>query len=103
MNMRKNTIVARGALELAEALGLKKEDAIAMEFRARLNRKIVELVKARGHTHAEVARRAGASRTRITAILNGQTLGVSTDYLLRILYALGCKTTPTFSPVRSAA
>jgi transcriptional regulator with XRE-family HTH domain len=90
-------------VELAKVLGLEKEDAVAMEFRARLNKKIVELAKARGVTHAELAEKAGASRTRITAILNGQTMGVSTDFLLRILYALGCKTVPTFSAIRSAA
>jgi DNA-binding Xre family transcriptional regulator len=103
MKKHKNSIVVRNSGELAEALGLKKEDAIAMEFRARLNKKIVDLATARGITHAELARRAGASRTRITAILNGQTLGASTDFLLRILYALGCKTVPTFTTIRSAA
>jgi predicted XRE-type DNA-binding protein len=103
MNKRKNTVIVRDAFELAKALGLKKEDAIAMEFRARLNRKILDLVNARGLTHNEVARMAGASRTRITTILNGHTQGVSTDFLLRILYSLGCKTAPSFSPIRPAA
>src|SRR3954464_13853887 len=103
MKKSKNSIIAHDSLELASVLGLKKEDAVAMEFRARLNHKIVELVQAKGFTHAQVAKKAGASRTRITAILNGQTLGVSTDFLLRILYALGCKTLPTFFPIRSAA
>src|SRR5438105_603999 len=103
MKTRKHSVVVRNAVELARALGLKKDDAIAMEFRARLNKKIVDLVNARGLTHAQVAQKAGASRTRITAILNGQTLGISTDFLLRVLYALGCKTLPAFSPIRSAA
>jgi predicted XRE-type DNA-binding protein len=103
MKKHKNSIVARNAVELASALGLKKEDAVAMEFRARLNIKIIDLVKAKGLTHAQLAAKAGASRTRITAILNGQTLGVSTDFLLRILYAMGCKTVPTFSQIRPAA
>jgi predicted XRE-type DNA-binding protein len=96
-------IIARDSLELTKALGLKKDDAIAMEFRARLNKKIVDLVNARRLTHAEVAKLAGASRTRITAILNGHTMGVSTDFLLRILYSLGCKTIPSFSQIRPAA
>jgi predicted XRE-type DNA-binding protein len=102
MKRVKKTIVAGNAINLAEVLGLK-EDAITMEFRARLNKKIVELVKAKGVTHAELAGKARASRTRITTILNGQTMGVSTDFLLRILYALGCKTVPTFSAVGAAA
>jgi len=103
MNRRKHSLVVRNAAELAEALGLGKEDAVAMEFRARLNRKIVDLVKAKGVTHAALAKKAGASRTRITAILNGQTMGVSTDFLLRVLHALGCRTMPTFSLMKPAA
>jgi len=96
-------LVARTAGELAGILGLSKEDAVTMEFRARLNRKIIDLVKARHLSHAEVAKAARASRTRITAILNGHTMGVSTDFLLRILYGLGCKTIPTFERIKSAA
>jgi hypothetical protein len=103
MGKHKKIIIARDAFELAKALGLNRDDAIAMEFRARLNGKIVELVAAKRLTHAEVAKLARASRTRITAILNGHTLGVSTDFLLRILYSLGCRTVPTFSPIKSAA
>ncbi len=103
MKKTKRSITAHNAAELAKALGLKKEDAIAMEFRARLNKKIVELTAAKGFTHAQLASKTGASRTRITAILNGQTMGVSTDFLLRILCALGCRTVPTFSAIKPAA
>lgn len=100
---RKQAIIARDAFELADVLGLSAEDAITMEFRARLNRKIVELAKSSGVTHAELAMRSRASRTRITAILNGQTIGVSTDFLLRVLHALGCRTLPAFTRIKSAA
>lgn len=104
MNKRKTRLITvRDPLELAGVLGLKREDAVAMEFRARLNKKIADLVQAKGLTHVEVAKRARASRTRITAVLNGQTQGVSTDFLIRVLHALGCRTTPTFSTIRSAA
>src|SRR5256714_9072234 len=103
--MKKNSkkLVAGDASELAHVLGLSQTDAIAMEFRARLNRKIVELAKSLRVSHAEIAKAAGASRTRVTAILNGNTMGVSTDFLLRILYALGCKTVPTFSRIKRSA
>src|SRR5277367_2093762 len=97
MKRAKKSIVAHNAFELAQVLGLTEEDAIAMEFRARLNAKIVDLTRSKAITHASLAKKAGASRTRITAILNGQTSGVSTDFLLRVLYALGCKTVPMFS------
>jgi len=42
-----------------------------------------------GITHAEVAKRAGTSRTRVTAILNGDLDHVSSDLLVRILAGLG--------------
>ena len=58
MKKHNTSIVARNATELAEVLGLDKEDAVAMEFRARLNKKIVELAKAKGVTHAELAEKA---------------------------------------------
>ena len=103
MKRSSKTIVARNAEELAHVIGLKDEDGVAMEFRARLNHKIVELVKDQQLSHEQVARAAGASRTRVTAILNGNTMGVSTDFLLRVLYALGCKTLPTFSRINRAA
>ena len=103
MKQTKHSVTAHDAAGLAKLLGLKKEDAAAMEFRARLSKKIVELTTAKGLTHAQLAQKTGASRTRITAILNGQTMGVSTDFLLRILSALGCKTTPTFATIRPAA
>src|SRR4051812_1769365 len=102
-NKAGRSVAARDAGGLARMLGLKDADAGAMAFRARLNKKIVELVERSGLTHAEVAGKAGASRTRITAILNGQTMGVSTDFLLRILFALGCRTVPAFSRIRPAA
>ena len=40
-------------------------------------------------THAEIAKRAGTSRTRVTAIANGSTRGLSTDVLIRVLAAAG--------------
>jgi len=103
MSKRKISVTAQNPFELAQVLGLSKADAIAMDFRARLNKKIIDLVRTKGLTHDEVAKSAKASRTRVTAILNGQTLGVSTDFLLRLLYALGCKTTPVFRLLKKAA
>ena len=40
-------------------------------------------------SHAELAKCAGTSRTRVTAIANGNTHGVSTDVLIRVLAATG--------------
>jgi predicted XRE-type DNA-binding protein len=48
-----------------------------------------------------VAKLAGTSRSRMTAILNGGLVDISTDLLLRILASLGVRVKPTFS--RAAA
>jgi predicted XRE-type DNA-binding protein len=99
MKRKSKVYVARNARELSELLDLDPVDSIEMEFRAKLTKKIVDAVKKQKLTHAEVAKRAKASRTRITAILNGSTSGMSTDLLLRILYSLGYKTKVSFAPV----
>jgi predicted XRE-type DNA-binding protein len=88
--MRKiNPVVARNSKELASALGLTSAEGAEIELRSELNSRIVGIVARKKLTHAEVARLAKTSRTRVTAILNRNTRNVSTDLLLRLLYALG--------------
>ena len=86
---KSKAIVTRTAAELARALGLTPADGGEIQLRSDLNSKIVEIVQRKGLTHAQVARLARTSRTRVTAILNRNTKDVSTDLLLRVLYALG--------------
>lgn len=99
--MKKEIYRARNTQELADLLGLDAADAIEIEFRAKLNKKIIDAVKTRKLTHAHAAELAKTSRTRMTAILNGNTSGVSSDLLLRILYSLGYKTKVSFAPVQA--
>src|SRR5687768_10825184 len=88
--MRKpQAIITRTPAELAEALGLNPADGLGLEIRRDLNEKIIKVVQAKGLTHAQVAVLAKTSRTRITAILNRNTLDISTDLMLRVLAALG--------------
>ena len=95
--MKKSKVVAtRTAGELAEALGLTPADGAEIQLRSDLNSKIIEVVGAKGLTHAQVARLARTSRTRVTAIMNRNTMEVSTDLLLRVLYALGYTARITF-------
>lgn len=82
-------IVARNAKELAKALGLTPAGAVELEIRSALNDKIIEVVSKRGLTHAQVAKLSHTSRTRVTAILNRNTHGISTDLMLRVLGSLG--------------
>jgi predicted XRE-type DNA-binding protein len=95
--MKKSRVIAtRTAGELAKALGLAPADGAEIELRSTLNSKIVEIVQRKGLTHAQVARLARTSRTRVTAIMNRNTRQVSTDLLLRVLYSLGYTAKITF-------
>jgi len=96
MKKRNKAVVTRSASQLASALGLPPADAVEIEVRSALNDKIIEIVAKNGLTHAQVARLAETSRTRMTAILNRNTHDVSTDLLLRILARLGYRVTIKF-------
>ena len=97
MKRKSKAVVTRNAFELADALGLTPADAVEIEVRTALNNKIVDIVKKRRLTHAQVAKAAETSRTRVTAILNRNTQDVSTDLMLRILARLGYRAKITFS------
>jgi len=86
---RTKSIVTRNAAELAKALGLTQAAGAEIELRSHLNSKIAEVVQRKGLTHMQVAKLARTSRTRVTAIMNHNTKDISTDLLLRVLYALG--------------
>jgi len=90
MKKTKGTI-ARTAKELAEILGLSPSDGLEIEIRSDLNDKIVEVIKQKALTHAQVAKLAHTSRTRVTALVNRNTGDISTDLMLRILSALGVR------------
>jgi predicted XRE-type DNA-binding protein len=95
--MKKSKILfTRTATELAKALGLSPAEGAEIELRSSLNSKIVEVVQRKRLTHAQVARLARTSRTRITAIMNRNTKDISTDLLLRVLYSLGYTAKITF-------
>jgi predicted XRE-type DNA-binding protein len=90
-------VETKNARELAKFLGLSPADGVEIELRTDLNTKIIDVVKAKGLTHAEVAKLAHTSRTRMTALLNRNTVEISTDLMLRVLAALGYKAKITFS------
>jgi predicted XRE-type DNA-binding protein len=82
-------IVAKSPEALAEALGLSAADAKQWQVQHALLKKLKEIAKRQRLTHAQIADRAGTSRTRVTAILNGRLEHVSSDLLIRILTSLG--------------
>ena len=90
-------IIAKNAAGLAEVLGLTPADRAEVQIRSDLNDKIIEAVQKSGLTHAQVAKLARTSRSRITAIFNRNTKDVSTDLMLRIMASLGYRAKLTFS------
>ncbi|MES0491019.1 MAG: hypothetical protein ABUK01_13560 [Leptospirales bacterium] len=52
-------------------------------------------------THAGLAKIANVSRTRLTALLNYNTMGLSTDFMLKVLSALGYKADLKISKIAS--
>lgn len=95
---RSKASVTRTAAELAKALGLPPADGAEIQLRSDLNSKIAAIVRSKGLTHDQVARLAGTSRTRVTALMNRNTKDISTDLMLRILYALGYTAKIRFLP-----
>jgi len=79
------------AEELGRALGLSVAETGEMEFRSELTCALAKIIQNGKFTHLEIAQRAGTSRTRVTAIANGNTRGISTDLLIRVLSATGHK------------
>jgi hypothetical protein len=96
-------IVARNAAELAAVLGLSPADAIEMEIRRRLNDKLIDAVSRSGLTHVQIAKAAGTSPSRLTAVVNRNTAYVSTGLMLRILVSLGFSAKITFTRSSKAA
>lgn len=102
MNKTK-TVVAKTPEELADALGLGAAESQEWQVQFALLKKLRQIVSAESLTHAEVAERGGSSRTRVTAILNGNLDGVSTDLLIRLLHALGYRVKVSISRIDTAA
>ena len=94
---RKKLLVAHTAEELAEILDLSPADVREWDFQVQLAERIRQEIKRRKLTHAQAAKLAGTSRSRMTAILNQGLPGISTDLLLRILSSLGIRVKATFS------
>jgi predicted XRE-type DNA-binding protein len=81
-------VVARTPEKLSSALGLPEAAAKEWQVQHVLLKRPKDITRRQKITNAEIARRAGTSRTRVTAILNDDLEHVSTDLLIRILASL---------------
>jgi len=82
-------VVARTPEELAAAVGLPASAAREWQIQNVLVKRLKQAVQRQRITHAALAKRAGTSRTRVTAILNDDLNHVSSDLLIRLLASLG--------------
>jgi len=87
--IKRKATIAKTPEELAGALGLPAVAAREWQVQHSLVKRLKAVVKEQKITHAEIAKRAGTSRTRVTAILNDDLQHVSSDLLIRILASLG--------------
>lgn len=85
-------VTVRTAEELGRVLRLSIADTAEMDFHSELTVALTKIIQAGRLTHAEIAKHAGTSRTRVIAIASGNTQGVSTDVLIRFLAATGYRT-----------
>jgi predicted XRE-type DNA-binding protein len=96
-------VVARTPEALARTLGLSGSESHEWQVQHALLKKLRQVVQDECLTHAQVAQRGGSSRTRVTAILNGNLDNVSSDLLIRLLSALGYRVKVSVSRIDSAA
>ena len=100
---RNRMVTVHTADELGRALGISMADTAEMEFRSDLTVALSRVIQSGKQTHADIAKQAGTSRTRVTAIANGNTKGVSTDILIRVLAANGFRAEVKLKKTRLAS
>ena len=88
---------------LAGFLGLSSVEAKEWQVQHALLKRLKEIARSQKLTHAEMAKRSGTSRTRITAILNNDLEHVSSDLLIRILASLGYRVRVSVVKAKTAA
>jgi predicted XRE-type DNA-binding protein len=96
-------IIAKTPEDLARVMGLPAAVAKEWQVQHALLKRLKEIVQRKSITHAQIAAQAGTSRTRITAILNGDLDHVSTDLLIRILASLGYRVRVSVTRADTAA
>lgn len=101
--IKNKPVVASTPDAVARTLGLSTSESHEWQVQYALLKKLRQIVKQESFTHAQVARRGGSSRTRVTAILNGNLDNVSSDLLIRLLHGLGYRVKVSVSRIDSAA
>ena len=74
---------------LAKQLAIPKTRALEATIKAQLIAGVLAEVKRRNLTHADLATRAGLSRTTVTGMLSGSLQKITIDRVLRLVEAAG--------------
>ncbi len=74
-----------------DALADTPQEAANLKVRSELMSQIAALVRERGWTQVEAARRCGVTQPRLNDLLRGRLSRFSLDALVNIAAALGCR------------
>jgi len=80
--------LSKRAKELASDLNLNDAEAAVMELKAQLYQQAAKSIAKSNLTHAEIAKRIGTSRARVTRIANLGENSLSMELLIKIITSL---------------
>ena len=101
MSKLNRTQVERGSGNVFSDLRIP--DAEQYLAKSELAAKILKIVRSRRLTQVAAGKVLGISQPKVSALLNGQLEGFSTDRLFRFLMTLGCDVRITVSAPRARA
>ena|SRR3990167_431901 len=85
----KKFYTVRSTEELCKFFGKPITDAPRIRLRTSLVINIEKIIRKKGYSHAQAAKKANVGRTVITGIINGNIRSISTDRLIDIASSLG--------------
>ena len=77
--------------EIGTALRLSPGDVALMVYKAKISKIAFKAIADSGFSVNEIVKRSGVARSKVSAVKNGATAGVSSDLLVKIIAATGKK------------
>lgn len=85
----KNYHVAKTSADLGQLIGLSESDMALIQYKIKLNKLTVKAMKESGLTVSEISKKSGIARSKVSAVKNGSSVGVTCDLLIKIITATG--------------
>lgn len=98
---RHGSLVIESQENLSLAFDLPRSVTAELQFKHELMDKILELVAKQRVTHETLSKKVGTSRPKITNLLNNQGVGISIEFMIRVLSALGQQAHLKTKPIAS--